>query len=105
VTRGKREGKTTQKDMVSAALSVKGWDAKPAELHAYIKETYNTDLARNVISTHKFQLKKANGQGGGAKRGRKPGPALADFEAVCGLVTRLGSAQVRKLVDMADMFA
>ena len=38
MARGKREGKVTQKQMVSAALSDKGWEAKPAELQAFIKD-------------------------------------------------------------------
>jgi hypothetical protein len=108
--RGKREGKVTQKQMVSAALSDKGWEAKSAELQSFIKDKFNTVLAPNVISNYKSQLKSANGQGGagergGARRGRKPAPSFSDLETVRGLIDRLGAEQVKKLVDVAGMFA
>lgn len=102
--RGKREGKVTQKEMVQTAIQEKGWDAGPQDLQAVIKEKFNVELAPGVISNYKSHLKKESGHAG-SKRGRKPGPAFSDFEAVRGLVNRLGADQVRKLVDMAGMFS
>lgn len=103
MAKGKREGKVTQKAMVQAALDEKGMDAGPTELGAVIKERYNVELANGVISNYKSIIKGESGKG--AKRGRKSGPQLADFQAVCALVSKLGADQVRKLVDMADVFA
>ena len=105
MAKGKREGKVTQKAMVQAALAEKGWDAGPAELQAAIKDKFSVELPNNVISNYKSVLKREGGKGTGAKRGRKPGPEFADLEAVRGMVTRLGAEQVKKLVDMAQMFS
>ena len=106
MARGKREGKVTQKAMVEAAVQEKGWDAGPQELQAVIKEKFNTELPNNVISNYKSVLKRDGGKTAPVgKRGRKPGPAFADFEAVRTLVNRLGADQVKKLVDMAGMFS
>jgi hypothetical protein len=107
VAKAKREGKVTQKAMVQAALDEKGWDAGPQELQGFIKETFGTELATNIISNYKSVIKRATGKGGkgGAKRGRKAGAQFSDLEAVRGLVDRLGAEQVKKLVDVAGMFA
>jgi hypothetical protein len=105
VAKGKREGKVTQKAMVQAALHEKGADAGPSELQAVIKEKFNVDLSNNVISNYKSIIKREGGASAGAKRVRKPGPEFKDLEAVRGLVTKLGADQVKKLVEMADMFA
>jgi hypothetical protein len=113
VARGKRDGKITQKGMVQAALDEKGMDAGPQELGEVIKAKFNVELANNIISNYKSVIKKelkggkpaAKAAPAGAKRGRKGGPQFTDFEAVRGLVSKLGADQVKKLVDMADMFA
>jgi hypothetical protein len=110
VAKGKSEaGKVTQKEMVRAAITELGWEAKPQPMHDLIKTKFNTELAPNIISNYKSVLKRENGKTasgtGGAKRGRKAGAQFTDLEAVRGLVTRLGADQVKKLVDMADMFA
>jgi hypothetical protein len=105
VAKGKREGKVTQKAMVKAALDDKGWDAGPTELQGVIKDKFNVEMPTNYISNYKSQLKNQTNKAPGAKRGRKSGPAFADFEAVRGLVERLGADQVKKLVEMAGMFS
>lgn len=111
MAKGKRDGKVTQKAMVEAALSDKGWEAPPLELQASIKEKYGVEMPTNYISNYKSQLKSAGAKDeakpAGAKRGRKPkaaGLQFADLEAVRGLVDRLGSAQVKELVAMAEKF-
>ena len=111
MAKGKREGKVTQKTMVSAALQEKGWDAGPLELQTFIKEKFGTELAGNIISNYKSVIKREGGKGStggtsgnGAKRGRKPSAQFADLEAIRGLVDRLGVDQVKKLVDVAEMF-
>ncbi len=107
MAKGTRDGKVTQKVMVKAALDEKGWKTSPLELQACIKEKYNVELAPNIISNYKSVIKKEGGKG--AKRGPKPkqkgGVQFADLEAVQGMVSRLGSDQVKKLVEMAEMFA
>jgi hypothetical protein len=96
--------KVTQKGMVLAALQEKGWDAGPRELQEAIKSKFDYNMAVNYISNYKSQLKKENGKGGG-RRGRKGGAQFSDLEAVRELVGRLGADQVRKLVEMAEMFS
>jgi hypothetical protein len=98
-------GKVTQKGMVLTAMQEKGWDAGPRELQEAIKSKFNYEMPVNYISNYKSQLKKEGGKGGGSKRGRKAGPQFSDLEAVRDLVSRLGADQVRKLVEMAEMFA
>jgi hypothetical protein len=106
MARGKREGKVSQKTMVETALNEKGWDAGPQELQPAIKEKFGVELPANVISNYKSVLKRGGGKAtGGGKRGRKPGAQFSDLEAVRGLVTRLGAEQVKRLVDVATMFA
>jgi hypothetical protein len=77
-------------------------------LQAFIKEKYSVELPTNIISNYKSVIKKAGGKTGtnGAKRGRKPKVSVqfADLEAVQGMVSRLGADQVKKLVEMAEMF-
>ncbi len=103
MAKGKREGKVTQKAMVQAALEEKGWKAAPLELQAVIKDKYEVELATNIISNYKSVIKREGGKG--AKRGRRAGVQFADLEAVQGLVTRLGADQVKKLIDVAEMFS
>lgn len=97
--------KVTQKEMVEAAIQEKGWDARPRELQEVIKSRFDYEMAVNYISNYKSQLKKEGGIGGGRKRGRKGDPQFSDLEAVRKLVDRLGADQVKKLVEVADMFA
>ncbi len=105
MAKAKPEGKVTQKAMVQAALSDKGWDAGPSELQTVIRDKFGTELATNIISNYKSVIKREGGGGGnGARRGRKASVQFSDLEAVRGLVTRLGSDQVKKLVELADMF-
>jgi hypothetical protein len=105
MARGKSAGKVTQKAMVQAAIGEKGWEAGPQELQAVIKDKFGVELAANIISNYKSVIKRAGGKAAGGKRGRKPGAQFSDLEAVRGLVTRLGADQVKKLVDVAGMFA
>lgn len=111
MAKGKREGKVTQRAMVQAALDEKGADTGPQELQTVIRDKFGVELASNIISNYKSVIKR-EGRGGktaaaGARRGRKPtaaGLQFSDFEAVRGLVSRLGSDQVKKLVEMAEVF-
>ena len=113
MAKGKSEAsgsKVTQIEMVRAAIEELGWEAKPLPMQAIIKEKFNTDLPANIISNYKSVLKRdgatASTSGpAGAKRGRKAGAQFADLEAVRGLVSRLGAAQVKELVEVADRFA
>lgn len=108
MAKGKREGKISQKEMVRIALQEKGGGAGPAELQPFIKDKFGVELANNIISNYKSVLKRKGGKGGkasGGRRGRKPGAAFADLEAVRGLVNRLGADQVKELVEVATRFA
>ncbi len=111
----KPNGATTQKSMVEAAINELGWKAGPKELQPVIKEKFQVDLPTAIISNYKSVLKKASGKGGKpkGKPGPKPGAKAArtgaleftDLQAVRGLVDKLGAEQVKKLVDVATMFA
>jgi hypothetical protein len=96
------EKKISQKKMVQAALDHCGPDAKPGDMGSYIKETFSTDLAPNIISNYKSQIKREGSlPGGGGGRTRKGGSQqVEDFEMVRNLVSRLGANQVKKLVDV-----
>ena len=106
MAKAKQEGKTTQKAMVQAALDDKGWKVGPQELQAFIKDQYDTELATNIISNYKSVIKRETGKGGAKTGARKSGGAqFSDLQAVQSLVNRLGADQVKKLVDVAEMFA
>ena len=113
MARGKAESggtKMTQKEMVRTAIEELGWEAKPLPMQGLIKEKFNIDLAANIISNYKSVLKRDGAVANtastpGAKRGRKAGAQFADLEAVRGLVTKLGAAQVKELVEVAERFA
>jgi hypothetical protein len=92
------EKKISQRAMVQAALEELGMEAKPQELQAAIKTKFNRELSPQLISTLKSQIKKKSGMGGG--RGGKGGLRVEDLAAVRGLVSRLGAAQVKQLVDV-----
>ena len=109
MAKSKREGKVTQKSMVEAALGEKGWGASPLELQSSIRDKFGVEMPTNYISNYKSQLKSGGAKAGakaGAKRGPKPkaGVQFADLEAVQGMVNRLGADQVKKLVEVAQMF-
>jgi hypothetical protein len=113
MARGTPDGKPTQKAMVQAALDEKGWKAKSKVLQAFITEKFGVELKTTLISNYKSNIKKDRKKGGkaapaGAKPGRKPGrkPAalFTDLEAVRAMIGRLGTDQVKKLVDVAGMF-
>ncbi|AWM38650.1 hypothetical protein GobsT_31690 [Gemmata obscuriglobus] len=107
MARSKSDGKVTQKQMVRDALGEKGWAVSPTELQAYIRDKYDVELPNNVISNYKSNIKKEDGAGGASVT---PPPVhrstggldMTDVEAVKGLVTRLGAAQVKKLAEMFE---
>jgi hypothetical protein len=88
--------------MVRAVMQELGADAKPLDIQKRIKEKYNKELATQIISNYKFQIRKSSGAANRG-RGRKAvsgGLQVADFETVRGLVARLGADQVKQLVDV-----
>ena len=98
--------------MVREALAAKGADAAQADLIAHIKEQHGVELPSQVVSNYKSNLKReANGGAKlGTNRGRKPGRRpggvqFADLQAVQNMVSRIGADQVKKLVEMAEMFS
>jgi hypothetical protein len=104
------KGKTDEKepnmmDMVRAAMGELGMGAKPLALQAHIKEKFGKDMTTQMISNYKFQVRKQGGVKGGRGRGRRAvaavgGLQIEDFEAVRGLVSRLGADQVKRIVDV-----
>jgi hypothetical protein len=116
MARGKSDGGVTMAEMVRDALNSLGADAKPTPIHEFIKQKYDKDISKIIISNYKSQMKKKKGSG--KRRGRPPGSGkkqlaaagvavtgakgirIEDLTAVRGLVGRLGAAQVRQLVDV-----
>ena len=97
------EKKTSQKKMVQAALDHCGPNAKPGEMQDYIKTAFNTELAPNIISNYKSQIKREgriSGGGGGFPTRRGISLQMDDVKAIRSLVTRLGAEQVKELVDV-----
>jgi hypothetical protein len=96
-------------EMVAAALEALGADAKPQEIQAHIQTAFNQSIPTSIISNYKFTLRKKAGAPV-ARRGRRPaaggggggggGIRIEDFEAVRGLVGRLGADQVKRIVDV-----
>lgn len=93
----------SQMEMVRLSMEELGGDAKPQALQEKIKSKFNKDLPTTIISNYKSVLKRKAGAPSSG-RGRKPGGGAGiqfnDLETVRSLVSRLGSSQVRKLVDM-----
>ena len=109
------DGGVTQADMIREALAGLGADAKPKAIQAFVKERHGKELSRIIISNYKSSMKKGKlggltGGGTGRRVGRPRKAAgaaagggsvrLDDLEAVRGLVSRLGAANVRRLVDV-----
>jgi hypothetical protein len=99
------EKKVSQKKMVQAALDNCGAEAKPGEMQNYIKDTFGTELAPNIISNYKSQIKREGRlPGGGGSPSRKGGGGgglqMNDLKTIRSLVTRLGVAQVKELIDV-----
>jgi hypothetical protein len=97
------EKKVSQKKMVQSALDHCGSDAKPGEMGDYIKATFNVELAPNIISNYKSQIKREGSlPAAGGTRVRKAGgmDVVHDLMTLRGLVDRLGAAQVKQLVDV-----
>lgn len=106
------DGGLSQADMVRDALAALGAGAKPRAIQEYVRDKHGKDLSRIIISNYKSNMKKGRlgGLGSGSARGagrprRGVGAdggsvRLDDLEAVRGLVSRLGAANVRRLVDV-----
>lgn len=107
---GKAKSETGEKPksnmgMVRAAMAELGSDAKPLDLQANIKTNYGVELNTQIISNYKFQIKKKLGTPTGKRGPGRPAASagalrVEDFEAVRGLVSRLGADQVKRLVDV-----
>ena|SRR5579872_3533021 len=97
------EKKVSQKKMVQSALDHCGSDAKPGEMGDYIKATFGTELAPNIISNYKSQIKREGSlpTAGGAKTRKSGGmDVVHDLKTLRSLVDRLGADQVKQLVDV-----
>jgi hypothetical protein len=100
------DGEASQMSLVRDALEALGYDAKPAEIDAHIKEKHGREVPKAIISSYKSLLKNKQAKGGAGKPGqRRPGGGaggikMEDLAAVRGLVARLGAAQVKQLVDV-----
>ncbi len=88
-------------EIVRAALQELGENAKPLEIQAHIKEKTGQEIPTNIISNYKFQIRsKASGTSRGRRRTAAGALQVEDFEAIRGLVNRLGADQVKRLVDV-----
>lgn len=102
MAKGKGSG-VNKSALVREALDALGLDAKPIAIDAYIKEKHNVEVPKAIISSYKSSYKAKTGKPAAAKRGPKAaagGIQIEDLAAVRGLVSRLGAAQVKELVDV-----
>lgn len=93
--------KVSQRAMVQAALDSCGWDAKPTEMQGFIKDQFSKELAPNIISNYKSQIKR-EGNTRGSGRPRKTAAAglqIEDFQMVSTLVKKLGADKVKLLIN------
>jgi hypothetical protein len=108
MAKGRPENGESNMGMVRTALNELGADAKPLELQSHIKSKFGKELPTQIISNYKFTINKkktSSGSGMPGRRGRKPGITagglqVEDFEAIRGLVSRLGPDKVKRLVDV-----
>lgn len=101
------------------ALAELGRDAKPRRIQGWVKDTFGIDMGTDHISTAKGQILKARGkrkaaakrppavtQPSAAREVRRAPAAqgnsisLDDIEAVKGLVRRVGTDSLKKLIDV-----
>jgi hypothetical protein len=96
-------------DMVRAALAELGPRAKPQAIQDFIKEKFDRDVTKGIISNYKSTMKKKGLIPGKRGPGRPPKAAgggsgetvrIDDLEAVRGLVARIGADQVVRLVKV-----
>lgn len=101
-TREGSEKKVSQRAMVQSALEICGWDAKPQDMQGHIKQTYGVELAPNIISNYKSQIKRATrSPGANGTRGRRDKQLqIEDVETVRNLVDRLGADRLKKIIDV-----
>jgi hypothetical protein len=105
-------GAASKMDAVRKALANLGYDAKPPALDEFIRDKYGMEIAHNMISSYKSQLKSKPRRGGkGGRRGRPPATptvgkdfggnvSLRDLQEVKTLAGRLGISKLRKLVEV-----
>ena len=66
--------KPSTMSMVRDAMKALGSDAKPDQIFEHIKTTCNVEVPKQIISSYKSMIKKAEGKSK-SKRERKPGAA------------------------------
>ena len=81
-------------------MNVLGSDAKPLAMQAHIKQKFDKVLPTQIISNYKFQVRKHAARRPAAVAVPPRGLKIEDFEAVRGLVTRLGADQVKRIADV-----
>lgn len=90
----------SQLEMVRRSIELLGIEAKPEDIQAQIKFIFKKELPVTIISNYKSVLKRKLGRTKSAGRATTSGVQLTDLETVRALVGRLGSQQVKKLVDI-----
>jgi hypothetical protein len=116
-------------EAVKQALAKLGKNAMPVDIQGYVKKEFGIDMTTDHVSNYKGKLLRGKGKGRtkakpaaakastpkpAAKKpaAKKPAPkaaapkaipsgiSLRDIESVKGLVGRVGTAQLRSLVDL-----
>lgn len=112
----KSQDSITKQEAVRRALTELGRDAKPSQIKGWVKDTFGIEMGTDHISTAKGQiLREAGGKRKVAaatqpsaaqnsaeprQQGRANAINLDDIAAVKGLVGRIGSDSLKKLVDV-----
>ena len=108
------KGGMTKKEAVRQALIALGKDAPRPELHQFIKDHYNLDVALDHISSCKGEIQRekspkksvaakpaaAKSAPAATQHAKGHGISLEDIESVKGLVERVGADSLKKLIAM-----
>jgi hypothetical protein len=109
----KPEADITKQEAVSRALAELGRDAKPMRIQGWVRDTFGIDMGTDHISTAKGQILREKKPAASrqspaalapavrpAPASQRNGISLADIEAVKGLVGRVGTDSLKKLIDV-----
>ena len=106
MAKAKSDSGLSKMKMVESALDTHGDDASPADIQPWIKETYGTEIDRQMISSYASQIRKKRrgGASGSIKiSGSSAGNgsvSVKDIHAIKDLISKHGSAELVSLVKV-----
>jgi hypothetical protein len=109
--RGRKPGrkKLSKMEAVRRALDEYGPDVKPLKIKDHLKKRYKLNISADMASTYKGNILRKSGQSAtirepqaatSSRKAAEPALHMGDVQAVKDLADRLGTDQVRQLLDM-----